>query len=186
MLFIFSDGAPAYFLGKLIVELPLLFTQNVVQYCLVYFLMELRGSFIQLVVITFGLALASCSVAVALGCAVSDVKSVTEMAPLLFVPQMLFVGFYIRTSQIPVFLRWAQYLCSLKYAMNLALMTEFDLELDSCRSSPEARDNCYNVIVNNNVETDRYYVYILVLFALFAGFRILGAMILVQKAKRFY
>ena len=28
-------------------------------------------------------------------------------------------------SKIPIFLRWAQYLCSLKYAINLVLLTEF-------------------------------------------------------------
>ena len=45
-----------------------------------------------------------------LGCAVSDVKSVTELSSLLFIPQVLFAGFYTRIDQIPVFLRWAQYL----------------------------------------------------------------------------
>ena len=35
--------------------------------------------------------------------------------------QMLFAGFFIRTSQIPVFLRWAQYVCVLKYSINLLL-----------------------------------------------------------------
>ncbi len=162
------------------------FAQTLIQFLLVYFLVDMQGSYILLVLATFGVGIASCSVAVALGCSVSDVKSVTELAPLLFVPQMLFVGFFIRTSQIPVFLRWAQYLCSLKYAMNLVIMTEFDLELDSCRSSEAARNNCHNVIVNNDIETDRYWVYILILFALFAAFRLLGAAILVQKAKRFY
>jgi hypothetical protein len=43
------------------------------------------------------------------------VKDVTELAPLLFVPQILFGGFFIRTSLIPVWLRWAQYVCGMKY-----------------------------------------------------------------------
>jgi ABC-type multidrug transport system permease subunit len=168
------------------VELPMTFAQTIVQFILVYFLVDMQGSYILLVLCAFGVGIASCSVAVALGCSVSDVKSVTELSPLLFVPQLLFVGFFIRTSQIPAFLRWAQYLCSLKYAMNLFIMTEFDLELESCRSSEAARNNCHSIIVNNDIETDRYYVYILVLFALFIVFRLIGAAILVQKAKRFY
>jgi hypothetical protein len=43
----------------------------------------------------------------------------------LFVPQILFSGFFIRTSLIPIYMRWAQYLCSLKYAINLLLIIEF-------------------------------------------------------------
>ena len=38
---------------------------------------------------------------------------------------MLFAGFFVRTDQIPVYLRWAQYLCSLKYAMNVLTIVEF-------------------------------------------------------------
>ena len=54
-----------------------------------------------------------------LGCAIADIKTAMETFPILFVPQLLFAGFFIKTEQIPVFLRWAQYLCSLKYSINL-------------------------------------------------------------------
>jgi hypothetical protein len=61
----------------------------------------------------------------ALGCAVTDVKDVTEMAPLLFVPQLLFAGFFIATSEIPLMLRWCQWLCGIKYALNIILYVSF-------------------------------------------------------------
>lgn len=48
-----------------------------------------------------------------------------QLSPAIFVPQLLFAGFFIRIQDIPVFLRWAQYLCSLKFAINLALIVEF-------------------------------------------------------------
>lgn len=128
--------------------------------------------------------MAACSVGVLLGCVVADVKDVSELAPLLFVPQMLFVGFFIRTEKIPVFLRWAQYLCSLKYAMNLILANEFRLSLDSCRG--EARENCRNLLDRNSINTNQLYVDAIIIFVLFAAFRIAGAAILARKAKRFY
>ena len=43
----------------------------------------------------WGLGAASCSVAVLIGCLVSDVKDATELAPLLFVPQLLFAGKWV-------------------------------------------------------------------------------------------
>ena len=147
-------------------------------------MVDMKGSWIYLVLASWGLGLASSSVAMALGAAVPNVKDVTELAPLLFVPQLLFAGFFIRTSQIPVFLRWAQYLCAIKYTMNLVLMTEFDTSLDSCQGG--AKSNCEAVITSNDIDKDKFWVYIILLIVLFLGFRILASIILVHKAKRFY
>ena len=33
----------------------------------------------------------------------------------VLVPQLLFAGFFIQAEQIPIWLRWAQYTCALKY-----------------------------------------------------------------------
>jgi hypothetical protein len=162
------------------------FAQNILGYILVYFLMNLQGNFILLVLISWGLGVASSSVAVVLGCLVSDVKQVTELAPLLFVPQLLFAGFFIRLTQIPIFLRWAQYLCSLKYAMNLLLAVEFLPGSDSCTDSATARSNCKQVLQDNQVNMNLLWLYAFLIFVLVIGFRIIGAMVLVQKAKRFY
>ena len=139
-----------------------------------------------LLLASWGLGMSSCSVAVALGCTVSNVKSATELMPLLFVPQLLFAGFFIRTSDIPIFLRWAQYLCSLKYALNLAIIAEFNASNDNCQESSAAEKNCKTLLKSNDINSDQFYVYIIILFVLFAGFRILGATVLVHKAKRFY
>ena len=93
-------------------------------------------------------------------------------------------GFFIRTSLIPVFLRWAQYLCAIKYAINLVLLTEFNVLNKSCQG--DAAMNCKNVLSNNDISVEDTYIYILVIIALFIGFRAIGAVILVKKAKRFY
>lgn len=200
-------GPISYFVSKIVMELPLTFLQQVVQYCIIYFMVDMKGSWIYLVLASWGLGLASSSVAMALGAAVPNVKDVTELAPLLFVPQLLFAGFFIRTSQIPgiiniiiilflfllllivifiklVWMRWAQYLCAIKYSMNLVLMTEFDTSLDSCQGGAKA--NCEAVITSNDIDKDRFWVYIILLVVLFLGFRILASIILVHKAKRFY
>jgi len=177
-------GAIAYFVSKAAVELPMTLFQTIVQYIIVYYMIHFQGSWIYLMLAAWGLGISSCSVAVMLGCLVADVKDVTELAPLLFVPQLLFAGFFIRLAQIPVFLRWAQYLCSMKYTINLILLTEFDHRLKSCKGG--AAILCHGVIVNNNVKREQAWLYILLLAVLFVAFRLIGAIILVKKAKRFY
>jgi len=178
-------GVTAYFLSKLLLELPLTFIQSLVTMIICFFMLNLRGNFMVLTLAMFALGACSCSVALCLGCTVANVKDVTEMAPLLFVPQMLFVGFFIATSQIPIFLRWAQYLCSLKYAMNIVLLSEFSLSNKSCKG-PGASANCSRILESNQIHVEDMYVYIILLFVIFAAFRLLAGIILAQKAKKFY
>ena len=54
------------------------------------------------------------STALMIGCLASNVEVAIQASPAIFVPQILFAGFFIQAEQIPVWLRWAQYLCSLK------------------------------------------------------------------------
>ncbi len=160
--------------------------QTVFGYILTYFMYGMQGSFLYIILASWGLGMVGNSAAMMLGCAISEVKNVAESAPLLFVPQILFGGFFVRTSQIPAFMRWCQYLCGMKYAMNLAFMIEFDLELDHCQASPEARINCKNILDSNDIEPDRWYVYVVLMGALYLGYRLLAGYILYRAAKKFY
>ena len=177
-------SATPYFISKVILEMPLTFLQTIFQFLLVFYMMNLRGSYILLVLEAWALGGASSSVAMALGASVSNVKDVTELAPLLFVPQLLFAGFFIRTSNIPPILRWAQYLCGIKYTMNLVLLTEFNSKLPSCQG--DAAEACKAIIDTNDISGENWWVYILLLGVLFVGFRLLALVILVYKARRFY
>jgi ABC-type multidrug transport system permease subunit len=176
----------AYFASKLLMDIPLIFIQMLLGYSISYFLIGLQGKFIYLVLISWGLGVVSASLATALGCLVPDAKRVTELVPLLYIPQLLFAGFLIRTSQMPFFIRWAQYLCSLKYAVNLILLNEFRVTSESCSKSPESRHQCESLLAINDVNPAYYYHYIVVLIALAIGFRFIGGLVLYQRAKQFH
>ena len=102
----------------------------------------------------------------------------------LLIYQIFCSGFFIRTSLIPEFMRWGQYFCALKYAVNLVLLTEFDASNKSCQGGAMAY--CKAVLKTNDVVVADTYIYVLLLFSIFIFFRGLGAIILIQKAKRFY
>lgn len=177
-------GAVGYFMSKAFIELPLVFLQTLAAWCLVWNIIEFQGNFILMVIVSWGLGIAASSVGILIGCLVPDVKNAAELMPLLFVPQILFAGFFIRIELIPVFLRWAQYLCSLKYAMNILVLLEFDPTSDSCDGG--ARKNCENILSTNEINKDKFWVYIIILGGLFLGLRMLSAYVLSQKAKKFY
>ncbi len=173
-------------LSKLVVEVPLTVVQLLVGWMLTYLLMDLQGNYLQLVTAGFGLSMTSNSIALILGSALTDVKAVTEMSNLLFVPQILFAGFFVPVNTIPTFLRWAQYLCGLSYAVKLVYQVEFGPSLDSCRTSAAAAANCSGLLSSNGINTDRFWVSILCLFAVFTVARGIAGFILNQKAKSFY
>jgi len=176
----------AYFLAKAMVEMPLAYLQILCSYALVHPMLDLQGDFMQLASSAWALGCASASVAVVLGCSVPDVKTVSELAPAVFVPQMLFAGFFVRIEQIPVYLRWCQYLCSLKYCLNLIMIIEFsDCEKGS-NNPTAAKMACDNLLDASDVVREDWGIYIGVLVALFLGFRLLGAHVLIQKAQSFY
>ena len=175
-------SAKAYFLGKLLMELVLCLAQTIVGLVIVYFMCTLHGNFWYFMVIIWIEGICSNSLSFFLGSLVKDAKDATEISNIVFIPQLLFCGFYVRISLIPVFLRWAQYLCVLKYAINLLLITEFDLKLKSCQGG--AAENCRNVKSSNDVRVDQWWVYMLVCLAIAVGSRIFGISLLIKKAKQ--
>lgn len=162
-----------YFLSRFAVECVVTFLQVLMQLLAAYFLMALNLRFIVFLAINFIVAIASTSIGVLIGSAVEDPAVAAELMPLMIVPQLLFSGFFISTDLIPQFLRWAQYLCSLTYAVRLSLFYEFG----DCTT-----DACVSVLERNGVYELDLIWYWLILVAIAAVFRLTGMIILKGKA----
>ena len=144
-----------------------------------YYLIEFQASFALLWIIIYALAMASTALAVLLGCSVEDPKLGQELLPLLFVPQMLFAGFFVTPDLIPVWLRWAQYLCTLTYSVRLVLSAEF-------KGCAETTPSCETLLDDIGSDPDETYWYWIVLIVLFAVFRVGALMVLRKKATKFF
>mmetsp|Transcript_26074 Transcript_26074/g.46209 ORF Transcript_26074/g.46209 Transcript_26074/m.46209 type:complete len:83 (-) Transcript_26074:985-1233(-) len=72
------------------------------------------------------------------------------MLPILFVPQMLFAGFFVAPELIPIWLRWARYLCTLTYAVRIALVEEFG---DGCPNE-DGQDPCKQLLETVDADPD--------------------------------
>jgi ABC-type multidrug transport system ATPase subunit len=95
----------AYFLARFTMEAVVTALQVLLQLLITYFLIGFQSGFGMLWLTVYALAMSSTALSVLLGCAVEDPKLGQEMLPLLFVPQMLFAGFFVRPELIPVWLR---------------------------------------------------------------------------------
>jgi len=175
-----------YMLSRLFVEAFITFIQITTLVTITHWTIGFQINFFLELAICYGLAMSSTALAVMLGCAVEEVKTAAEFLPLLYVPQMLFAGFFVATSLIPKWLRWAQYLCSLTYAVRLFVGLEFK---DCGYESPIGSTiptNCERVFASNEINPDHFWLYALTLFALFVFFRSVALILLMKKATKYY
>jgi energy-coupling factor transporter ATP-binding protein EcfA2/ABC-type multidrug transport system permease subunit len=169
-------GAIPYALSKLLIEIPLAFLNTLVVFLVSYWMMGLQGNFILLVLCAMGMSLVASSTALVLGSLANNVQVAMQITPVIFVPQLLFAGFFIRVSLIPEWLRWAQYMCSMKFALNLAMLVEF--------ADDESQETA-RFLASQSVSYDEWWIYLLVLVGLFLAFRIISVVALKAKAGSF-
>lgn len=173
----------AYFVSRLTMEAFITGIQILVMTCITYFMISFQMDYRWMYLTVYSLAMASTALAVLLGCSVEDAKLATEMLPILFVPQMLFAGFFVAPDLIPSWLRWARYLCTLTYAVRIVLVEEF---ADCDPGNPEANANCNRLIESVGADPDETWWNWLVLVCLFCFFRVMALITLRGKAVKFY
>lgn len=169
----------AYFLSRLTVEAFVTLIQSLVANLVCYFLLGIQMNFFLFLLINYALAMTSTAVAVLLGCSVSSPQVAMEFLPVLFVPQMLFAGFFVALQLVPSWLRWIQWICSLGYGVRLALVAEFG---ECAEGDDLAGENCRTILNNAEADVDAEWHYWLVLACLFVGTRVLALATLKSKA----
>lgn len=146
-------NAIPYFTSKFMTELPTMLISASMIYLATYWLVGFQGNFLYLILSTAMLGMVSASYALAIGSLANNVQVAIQFVPLLFVPQLLFGGLFIAIDDIPVFLRWAQYLCSLKYSINIMATIELqDIPRDLSFLSADGAG-----LVNNQTIVQRMY-----------------------------
>lgn len=191
-----------YFLSAMFVEIPIGVIQMLLVYIVTYWVVGLAGNFIYLVLVTSLLGFVSASTAILIGALTSTVETALQSAPLTFVPQILFAGFFIPIALIPVWLRWAQFLCALKYGINLILLIEFAEPPPSFLESgvdvsvyyraiygcETATTSCENQLAaamypQNEIEIDGGGIYVGIMFGIFVLFRTIAALVLAARSR---
>jgi ABC-type multidrug transport system permease subunit len=127
------------------------------------------------------MACASTALGVLVGCAVENPNVAVEFLPAIFMPQILFAGFFVPPELIPDWLSWIRYICPLTYGVSIVLAAEFDGRCDGI--DPNL---CNQVLDNVGVDIDDTWWYFLVLIGLFVFFRLLALYTLKKKAEKFY
>lgn len=178
-------GATPYFLSRTMVEIPRALLEAVLVHAVVYWIMALQGSWIVYVMTYWITGTAASSTALLVGCIASNPEVASQAAPLIFVPQLLFAGFFIKTGLIPDFLAWIQYICGLKYGMNIIIINEFGAATRA-GWAPEQQAAAERVITTNEIDPGKSWLYVMILVLIICCFRFAAIAALTRRSKNFF
>jgi len=174
----------SYFISRLLAEAIVTGFQNYLTCQITYLMLDMRSNFFVFFGISYALGMTSTAMAVAIGSSIEDPKLGTELAPLVFVPQLILSGFFVAPSFIPSWLRWARYTFGLTYSLNLLLMSEFGQQ-SACGENEPAQFFCEMLLKNTEAEEISPLMNWILLVVLFCFFRLMALLILKGKAKKY-
>jgi ABC-2 type transporter len=173
----------SYLVSRLLVEAITTFIQIIIMVVLIYKMVSFQGSLLIYLTATYALAMSGTAMAVMLGViSGGNAKFAQQLLPLLFIPQLLFSGFFVSPSLIPKMLQWAQYACVLTYAVRLLVVEEFH----NCSDNDTENRQCERLVENVRADPDQSLFYWLMLVVYFVFFRTLALFLLRITATTFY
>jgi ABC-type multidrug transport system permease subunit len=150
---------------------------------IIHSMVGFRGSYENFFLITFALAMTATAMAVTLGVlAGGDVGVAQQLIPIIFIPQLLFSGFFVATDLIPKILRWAQSLCVLTYAVRLLLVEEFY----NCSDNSLELANCNYLLASTKSDVEDTFSNWMILLCQFVVWRCIALFLLRKSATKFY
>jgi len=170
-------GTIAYFISKMLVEVPLGAAQAFLALVISHRMMRFQGDFLEMWMTVCLLNACSVSFSLLIGCLVRFPRESGAIGPLVFAPQLLMSGTFIPVQAIPSFLRWMQYFCFLQYAVKMLAIVEFR------RADPMLRRLIFRTM---EVDPELTNVYIGILMAMCVLFSLLAIRQLTRKAHSIY
>lgn len=167
----------SYVLVKLLVELFDTFVSLMIQCLMIYYIVELKMNVFAFFGISMLTSLSATSLASFLGSSVKDTQFALALFPMVILPQFYFSGVLVPLSFIPSWLRWMQYLCSLRYALALCLIYEFE-ECDEFE-----KPFCDALLERQQIEKDKEGVYWAIFLTIIVGFKFMSTLFIRSKAQ---
>jgi ABC-type multidrug transport system ATPase subunit/ABC-type multidrug transport system permease subunit len=171
----------AYFVSRFSMEILVTALQVTVSTVITYFMIGFSENYGYFWAIVYSLAMTSTAIGVLIGCSVSDPNLAIEFLPAVFMPQILFAGFFVPPDLLPDWLSWIVYIFPLTYSTRLALIWEFEHGCDGLTPN-----YCEPLLRSVDADPDDTWWYWIVVLSMFVVFRLLALLLLRRKASKFY
>ena len=174
-------GSSVYLIAKTMLDVPAAILQQIMSLLVFYFMTGMNGNFAYILFSISILGVVSASTGLLLSAATSKAETAVNILPAIFVPQLLLSGFFISSELIPVWMRWMQWICPLKYGVALSTIAEF-----STNVVPDDKEGDVVLFIDRSaINRDDWHVYGLIMVGMFFFMRILTGIILKRRAMNF-
>ncbi|XP_060593434.1 protein white-like [Ruditapes philippinarum] len=180
-----------YYISKMLVELPSHLIMPIAFCSIAYYMIGLYSTFEAFLIFT-GIQTIVANVSVSFGYLISAGSPSAEVAIGIAAPAvicfMMFGGLFMNADSFPVYFVWLEYLSWFKYAGELITLNQWEnIESIDC-DAPAGSDQCLfsdgqSVIDYYNYDKDNKQLDIILLCVMLVGFRILGFIVLLVRAK---
>lgn len=177
-----------YFICKTLAEvpifliIPILFTT--ISYYMVGFNPEVDRFFIAISIVML-VANVATSFGYFISCISTSITMALSIGPPVVIPFLLFGGFFLNTSSVPVYFTWLSYLSWFRYANEALLINQWSgVENITCNSNSSCPRNGRVVLETYNFSESDFTMDICSLFGLIAGFRFLAYIALLIRTTR--
>ena len=168
-------GLGPFLFSQIFVELPMTMLMSIVQMSISYWIIGFVGNFFIWVLIVFLGSVATSSVGWLICSVTYSPLTALQLVPVIVLPQILFSGLLIDIRLIPSWLAWMEYLCYLKYCINVAVINE----TASLQDYAQIKD----LASQNYISLDKTGTYVSIICIFIVGARLLAAMALHYNRK---
>jgi ABC-type multidrug transport system permease subunit len=122
-------GIVPYYLSKLMIELPLTALFPIVFVTIIYYAVNFENeavNFFLFMLVSVLLSWIGSLMGILIGALVRDLTLAIEIAPLIFVPFLLYAGFTTNTDNILTGLKFIEYSSPIRYAFEFFITNEFE------------------------------------------------------------
>jgi len=117
-----------YFMAKMTSEFPINFFIPIIYSAICWWMINFNDSFDRFVLFTIIMIIITnvgFGIGMFLNLVVLDPSLVSRLQPLIMIPLMIFAGFFINSSSVPVWLIWIEYISPVKYAFRAMMNVIF-------------------------------------------------------------
>nr|CAD7410475.1 unnamed protein product [Timema cristinae] len=180
-----------YFLCKTIAEIPVFIVIPVIFISISYYIIGLNPGperFWMAVFILTLVANVSTSFGYFISCVSSNVDMALTIGPAIIIPFMLFGGFFLNNSSVPIYFKWFSYLSWFKYANEALLINQWEgvEQIDCTASNITCPKNGLVVVETLNFSFENLDMDMLSLAGLIIGLRFLAYLALLSRTYRSY
>jgi ABC-type multidrug transport system permease subunit len=168
-------GIIPFLFSQAFIELPLTFFMAVIQVSIAYWIIGFAGNFFIWIIIVFTASVATSSIGWLIASISYSSLTALQLVPVIILPQILFSGLLIDIQLIPSWMAWMEYLCYLKYCINIAFINEV--------YKFENEPHVVTLATQNFIDMKKTGAYVVIIVIFIIGARLLAAIALYYSRK---